>query len=70
MSDLSNYNELHETMDHTLEFYWLTENPPETLVAASTLLWYERMTKSRAVVGHTALYINRTTLMDLININT
>ena len=70
MSDLCNYNELHETMDHTLELHWLTENPPHTLVVASTLLQYDTTTKSRAVVGHTDLYINRATLMDLININT
>ena len=64
MSDLRNYNELHETMDHTLEDYQLTEKAPHILVVASILLQYDTTTKSRAVVGQTALYINRTTLMD------
>ena len=40
---------------------WLTEKAPRILVVVLILVQYERMTKSRAVVGHTALYINRTT---------
>lgn len=64
MSYLNNYNVYIEqwTIDQ------LTEKPPWILVVASTLLQYERITKSRAVVGHTALYINRPTLIDLTNI--